>query len=235
MVAKLQQIAKKINETPTSVDVPKPDANRKQDRIDALMQRLETEKISVHELKAILDEKENSEIRESIISNALSAKDDENSNAAAWLERISGILAIVDELPTYPPNDEEAKRAEYTILHQTELELWLPKQSPSLQRAWADNIIEEKSPEDAFAWIEQLSTASLRIDMREQRIRSWTESNPQAATRYISEKMTAEENETFLPKAVYAWALNDFASARKWLDAQAASPAKAAAIKKLEK
>jgi hypothetical protein len=235
MVAKLQQIAKKINETPTSVDVPKPDANRKQDRIDALMQRLETEKISVHELKAILDEKENSEIRESIISNALSAKDDENSNAAAWLERISGILAIVDELPTYPPNDEEAKRAEYTILHQTELELWLPKQSPSLQRAWADNIIEEKSPEDAFAWIEQLSTASLRSDMREQRIRSWTESNPQAATRYISEKMTAEENETFLPKAVYAWALNDFASARKWLDAQAASPAKAAAIKKLEK
>jgi hypothetical protein len=235
MLAKLQQIAKKINETPTSVNVPDLEAKMKQDRIDALMKRLETEKTSVHELKTILDEKENSEIRESIIRNALSPKDDENINAAAWLERISGILAIVDELPTYPPNDYEAKRAEYTILHQKELESWLPTQSPRLQRAWADNIIEEKSPEDAFAWIEQLSTASLRSDMREQRIKSWTESNPQAAARYINEKSTAEEKVDLLPNAVYAWALNDYASARKWLDAQTDSPAKVAALQKIEK
>ena len=77
--------------------------------------------------------------------------------------------------------------------------------------------------------------SSLRSDLREQRIKSWTESNPQAAARYINEKMTAEENETLLPKAVYAWALNDYASARKWLEAQTDSPAKTAALKKLEK
>ena len=47
-----------------------------------------------------------------------------------------------------------------------------------------------------------------------------------------AQKMISGED--YLPTAVYRWALQDYAAAKQWIDAQADSPAKAAALKKLE-
>ncbi len=231
MLAQAQQMVEKAKESAQPQAAADPEVKKEQERIAALVEQYKTSKPEPQQVTKILDglkwESDRSKIFDVILEPSL----EEQNNTPLWLARLSAVLANVNEPPPYPP--DKTGNAGYE--HQEELELWLPTQSPRLQRAWADNLIDQQSPEDAMTWIDQLSTASLRSDMREHVIQTWTDSDPQEAAQYIVTKSTTEEQGDLLPQAVYAWALNDFASARKWLEAQTDSPAKTAALKKLEK
>lgn len=199
-------------------------------RIDNLIKQLQVTNPDSEQLASILREEKSDDARRIILDKILSPREEERDDASTWLTRISKVLAIIDELPSSPT--VQSLKGGY--LYQKELEQWLPTQSPRLQRAWADDIVSEQSKEEALAWIEGLSTASLRTDMREQVITDWSENDPDQAAEYLISKASSDEQESFLPDAIYQWALHDYAAATRWLENAPESPAKTAALKKLK-
>ena len=237
-VIKDPEVMKKAREIldDASKQVPA-DPNKKSDydiekeKRDALAKQLKEDKPEPGQLVEILEGEKSESDRKAILSAVFEPQEDEKQNATLWLARISGLLAVIKDLPDNPPIDPGRKG---DFLHKDELEEWLPQQSPRLQRAWADDLIRYKNNAEALEWIEQLGTASLRADMRELVVKNWTYSNPQEAAGYLVREVAVEQ-EDMLPEAVYKWALQDYAAARQWLDALPDSPAKVAALQKLEK
>jgi hypothetical protein len=147
-----------------------------------------------------------------------------------WLARIAATFDEIDVMPTelkhiLGPGDGKYLEA---------LSNWLPLQSPRVQRAWADDVIHSKSLSNAIKWVDQLGTPILRADLRNDLFETWARSDSAAeAARYLTENASAEEQSSHLPEAVHRWALFDYNAAKAWIDTQADSPAKAAALKKL--
>jgi hypothetical protein len=200
------------------------------DRMDTMLRDFKAVKPEPAQVVKILEAEKSEYNRSQILQAILCPGEDEEKDATVWLGRVSVVLAWVQVTPDYPP--VSSQKGGYD--HQKELEQWLPAQSPKLQRAWADNLISQKPADEALEWIEQLSTASLRADMREQVMKELTTNNPQSASEYIITKGLIDEQENLLPQAVYQWALRDYAAARQWLSAQHDTPAKAAAVKMLD-
>lgn len=165
-----------------------------------------------------------------ILYNILERRMDDQETPDAWLVRVSEMLAGVNEIPDSTPR-HSGKGVDPS---RDALQAWLPKQSIQLQRAWADDVVNQMHGEDAMEWIDTLSQASLRADLRDQHLEQWVRNSPAEAAGYIVEKASAFEQEDYLSTAVYRWALQDYAAAKQWTEAQADSPAKAAAMKKLE-
>lgn len=216
-VIKDPEVMKKAREIldDASKQVPA-DPNKKSDydiakeKRDALVKQLKEDKPEPAQLADILEGEKSESDRYEILRACMEPREDEQQNATLWLARISGILAVVKNLPDNPlvPIVKEG----YDF--QDELEEWLPQQSPRLQRAWADDLIRNKTQTEAMEWIEQLGTASLKADMREMVIKDWTYSNPQEAAEYLVSEAVPEQ-EDMLPEAVYKWALQDYAAARQ--------------------
>lgn len=147
-----------------------------------------------------------------------------------WLQRIEQVLQEVGDLPTslieMPLFGDQPFR--------DVLAGWLPQQSPALQRAWAESVVRFQEPQEAFAWIEKLSTESLRQDMRDLAWERWTSNKGKDAAAALMEQATTEECEMHLPDAVHGWANWDYAAAKQWLDAQPDSEAKNQALQKIE-
>ncbi len=147
-----------------------------------------------------------------------------------WLERIEPLLRDVKEVPTSLIEMPQFGHQPFRNV----LAGWLPQQSPALQRAWAESVVRFQEPQEAFAWIEQLGTASLRHDMRALAWERWTSNKAKDAAAAMMEQATPEEREMHLPDAVHGWAVWDYVAAKKWLDAQPDSEAKSQALQKIE-
>lgn len=146
-----------------------------------------------------------------------------------WLKRVSDAIALGAELPDMPgyligKGDDRFAKA---------LETWLPLQSPRVQRAWADEMIQNLPKKEALEWAKTLGTVALRSDTRESILSTWVTSEPQNAADYIIREASQEDMMQFLPEATYRWGLQDFAAAKKWLESQADSTAKDASLKRL--
>lgn len=199
------------------------------EKCNTMMAELKKHQYPPEKIVAMLRDIKSREKRESMLLVALERRMDDET-ADAWLMRVSEVLAVVDEIPDGPPS-HSGKGVDPS---REELQAWLPKQSTRLQWAWADNVVNQMHGEDAMQWIDKLSQASLRMDLRDQALESWATDSPAEAAEYMVEKASNTEQEDYLPTAVYRWALQDYAAAKQWIDAQADSPAKAAALKKLE-
>jgi hypothetical protein len=198
-------------------------------RRDAMVQDIIDRKLTPMEIESVLRDVKLRDDRQSILHEVLQKRDTDGT-IEGWLERVKETMAVVSDIPDHPPGwrtkgDNSAYEA---------LEIWLPKQSAKIQRAWADDLVNQMYGEDAMQWIDTLSQASLRADLRDEFLESWVRKSPSEAAEYVAEKATVIEQEDYLPTAVYRWALQDYAAAKQWIEAQADSPAKAAALKKLE-
>ncbi len=171
----------------------------------------------------------NRERRHELLRRQLEPRSDPAEDATAWMTRVTDTLAAVGEVPQLNINFNGDTNQGYRSVFME----WLPRQTPQVQRAWADNVIRAREPEQSLKWIENLSTASLRRDMRDEVLTSWALRDAPEAARYMAEKATAEEQESYLPQAVRTWALHDFASASQWLKSQPDSEAKRQAMQKI--
>lgn len=167
--------------------------------------------------------------RHDLLRGQLEPRSEPAEDASVWMKRVKDTLAAVGEVPELSINLTEDTNQAYRSAFMD----WLPRQAPQIQRAWADVVISAREPEQSLAWIENLSTASLRRDMRDEVLSSWALSDAPEAARFIAEKATAEEQESYLPQAVRNWALYDFASASQWLKSQPDSEAKRQAMQKI--
>jgi organic radical activating enzyme len=199
------------------------------DKCNEMIEDIKARKLAAEDIATMLRDVQSRENRMRILSDILERRFKDDETTDAWLTRISEVLAVVDEIPDHTPN--HAGKG-YDPSHE-KLQAWLPKQSIRLQRAWADDVVDDMNGEEAMQWIETLSQASLRADMRDEVLASWAEDSPIDAAEFIVEKATLAEQEDYLPEAVYRWALRDYAAAKQWIEAQVDSSAKAEALQKL--
>lgn len=217
-----EDAAKPRESTPTQAD---PERRL----VDGLRERWEKEPPDVERLAEDLRNIKDTKTRHGLLSDQLKPRSEPAEDASVWMKRVTDTLAAVGEVPRfYMDLSHEANEGCRKVFME-----WLPQQTPQIQRAWADNVIREREPEQSLEWIENLSTESLRSDMRDEVLSSWTLSDAPDAARYISQKTTAQEQEAFLPTAVCNWALHDFDSASQWLKLQPDSEAKRQAMQKI--
>lgn len=194
-----------------------------------LRERWKKEPPDADKLAEALRNIKDTKYRHELLRDQLEPRSEPAEDATAWITRVTDTLAVVKEVPKFSINlSGDAREGHRAVFME-----WLPQQAPQVQRAWADIVIYEKEPEQSLEWIENLSTASLRRDMRDEVLTSWALNDAPEAARYIAEKTTAEEQEVFLPATVRNWALHDFASASQWLKSQPDSEAKRQAMQKI--
>lgn len=212
---------------------PKESATQQSDPEEQLVAELrekwKKEPPDVERLADNLRSIKNRERRHELLRRQLDPRSDPAEDATAWMTRVTDTLAAVGEVPQLNINFNGDTNQGYRSVFTD----WLPRQTPQIQRAWAHNAIRAREPEQSLKWIENLSTASLRRDMRDEVLTSWALRDAPEAAQYMAEKATAEEQESYLPQAVRTWALHDFASASQWLKSQPDSEAKRQAMQKI--
>lgn len=233
VLAEAQESVNNTNEAKAKSDSApkgKSESEIEREREEALVKHFQNFKPDPTQLAELLRKEPSDSVRSSILRAVYSPSDDEKSDIDLWFSRVATLGNSGNEILPYPPVDYRKNDAAI----QQKLEQWLPGQSPRLQRAWADDIVEGKPKEQALEWIGQLSTASLRSDMRDEVISTWIDEYPQEAADYLINKAISTDQEAYLPDAIYTWALRDYASATRWLDSTPNSPAKTATLLKLK-
>ncbi len=226
---RLKQDTQLAEKTETQKQQKSPE-DLEREKCNDIIEDIKTRNLAAAEIATILRVVQSQESRMRILSDILERRMVDDETAEAWLARVSEVLAVVDEIPDHTPN-HSGKGGDPS---REELQAWLPKQSIRLQRAWADDVVDDMYGEKAMQWIQTLSQASLRADMRDEVLASWAEESPIDAAEYMVEKATPAEQEDYLPAAIYRWALRDYAAAKQWIEEQVDTPAKAAALQKLQ-
>jgi hypothetical protein len=204
-------------------------ADPEQRLVDDLSEQWKKDPPDVKSLAENLRSIKNRDRRHGLLCDQLKPRSEPAEDATAWMTRVTDTLAAVGEVPEfYIDLFHEANEGYRTVFMD-----WLPRQTPHIQRSWADSVIHAREPEQSLKWIENLSTASLRRDMRDEVLSSWALRDAPEAAQYVAEKATTEEQESYLPQAVRIWALHDFASASQWLKAQPDSESKRHAMQKI--
>jgi hypothetical protein len=230
-VLKDQQLASEIREQEAKFDEAITDAPlpKVPTEVESLQQLWKKEwpasDIVVKSIRSLATRKERRDMLEWVTE----PRESPDEDPQAWLERISQVMRLVGDTPSSLPEFPYRNSEPYSIV----LREWLPKQSPEIQRACAESVVRFQEPQEAFAWIEKLSTESLRQDMRDLAWERWTSLQGKEAAAAMMEQATAEEREMHLPDAVYGWAKWDFAAAKQWLDSQPDSEAKSQALQKI--
>ncbi len=230
-VLKDQQVINEIREQEAKFDAGITDAPlpKVPTEVESLQKLWEKEwpasDIVVNSIRSLATRKE----RRDMLKWVTEPRESPDEDPQAWLERIAQVMRQVGDTPSSLPEFPYRNSEPYSIV----LREWLPKQSPEIQRAWAESVVRFQEPEEAFAWIEQLGTESLRHDMRDLAWERWTSLQGKDAAAAMMEQATPEEREMHLPDAVYGWAKWDYAAAKQWLDTQPDSEAKSQALQKI--
>lgn len=226
-----QRHAARMEDEKKQENQPKSASQMEDERCGKWMKKWRKQWPDSAEVLAAIKEMESRDNRRNLLEFSMKPRAEADENPQAWLARISALMTQAGEIPRNPPDTSSSDdRKTYDLA----LAEWLPQQEPKLQRAWAETVIYRMDTDEAFSYIEKLSTKSLRADMRDKKWTNWASRDAKAAAQAMVKLATPAEMEAHLPEAFYQWALRDYTNAKQWLDTQADSSAKSAALKKIQ-